>query len=338
MKIKVWLIFVFLFTFNVHFSQEITGLIFDAKTNEPIEGASIYFDNTTIGTTSDVNGNFSILYQEDVKSPLVVSFLGYKKQVLQDFLNSTYLEINLIENTNALDEVFLTSKDSWSRKRKLEQFRMQFLGFSKNSRSCKILNEDDIILRYLEDKQMLVASIKKPLLIRNKELGYIINYDLQDFEIQYATSQGSLRVTAASSVFYAGTTFYKSESNKKKILKQRLKTYNGSVLHFMRSLLINKLEENKFSLLYENKVVPPVNFISVYATESSELFKVRIFRPLTVVYNKNVGRQSTIKTKDTYFYLDRNGNHSPVDGLIFTGEFGNQRIGDTLPLDYSSEL
>lgn len=337
MKINVLGVFWVLLSINVTIAQSIKGSITDSKTGEIIEGASVYFDNTTIGVISNSEGHFEIPYSESLNTPLVFSFLGYKKQVVQNYSPETNLNIKLEEDVSALNEVTLTSKDSWSRQKKLEQFRLQFLGFSKNSRSCKILNEDDIILRYLEDKQMLVASIKRPLQIKNKELGYIINYDLQDFEIQYGTSDGSLKITTVSSVFYAGTSYYRSISDKKQAVKEREKTYKGSIIHFMRSLLFSKLEENKFSILYDRKVVPAENFISVYATEAQDVFKVRIFKPLTVVYDKNVARQSTISPKEEYFYLDRNGNHSPIDALVFTGEFGLQRIGDTLPLDYTPE-
>ena len=42
----------------VVFSQEFEGLVIDKETNKPIEGASVYFDNTTIGTTTNTKGEF----------------------------------------------------------------------------------------------------------------------------------------------------------------------------------------------------------------------------------------------------------------------------------------
>lgn len=319
------------------FSQSITGSIKDSNTNEPIEAASVYFDNTTIGVISNLNGEFEIPFNESINTPLVISFLGYKKQVIADYSLDIALNVILEEDINSLNEVVLDSKDTWSRKKKLEQFRMQFLGFSSNSLSCKILNEDDIILRYLEEDNLLVATAKRPLRIRNKNLGYDIEYDLQEFEIQYKMSTGSLKINTASSVFYSGTTFYKSYKASKKILKIRRNTYYGSILHFMRSLLYNKLEDNKFSLLYEKKVVFGENFISKYATNDPSIYKVRIFKPLTIVYDMNVARQSTITPNQDYFYLDLNGGYSPIEAITFTGEIGMKRFGDTLPLDYGPD-
>ena len=48
--LKITLIILILFNTNTSFAQEIFGIILDGNTNNPIEGASIYFDNTTIGT------------------------------------------------------------------------------------------------------------------------------------------------------------------------------------------------------------------------------------------------------------------------------------------------
>ena len=58
---------------------KVMGTVFDRETNEPIPFANIYFQGTTIGVTSDFDGNFSI----ETKTPtdsLVASVMGYYKQ------------------------------------------------------------------------------------------------------------------------------------------------------------------------------------------------------------------------------------------------------------------
>lgn len=334
MEIRCLLLFCFLIFVKTIYSQNIQGRIIDANTKEPIEGASVYFDNTTIGCISNDIGEFEISFNEIINSPLVISFLGYKKQVITDYNLESILNIKLEEELSALNEIVIDSKDSWSRKKKLEQFKLQFFGFSSNSLSCKILNEDDIILRYLEEENLLVAGSRRPIKIYNKNLGYHIEYDLQEFEIQYEISSGSIKINSVSSVFYSGTAYYKSDYENNKILKRRRNAYYGSMLHFMRSLLYDKLEENTFSLLYEKEVVATENFISKYATSDAHIYKVRIFKPLTVIYDSNISRQSSVIPNQDYFYLDLNGGYSPIEALTFTGEMGLKRFGDTLPLDY----
>lgn len=113
-----------------------------------MESVSIYFNNTTIGTTTNAEGDFSIDYYDALRSPLIISYLGYEKIILSDYRSRTFLNVELIESTNQLDEVLISPDDGLTRKQKLEIFREQFLGSSKNGWSCKILNEDDLILRY----------------------------------------------------------------------------------------------------------------------------------------------------------------------------------------------
>ncbi|EGV43786.1 carboxypeptidase-like regulatory domain-containing protein [Bizionia argentinensis JUB59] len=335
MKVK-YLFFIVLFCVLKTYSQTVSGVVIDSNTNQPIEGASVYFDNTTVGTISNEQGLFNIQKPTAVTSPLVISFLGYKKQVISGYSPDEKLSVLLVEDISALNEVFLVSKDSWSRERKMKEFKTSFFGISKNALSCEILNEDDIRLQFLEDQNKLVASATVPLIIMNKKLKYQIQYDLQDFEIDY-NYQVELDSYFASSVYYAGTMFYTSESNSRNIVRRRIKAYKGSVLHFMRSLLEEKLKENKFILLFNGREVLAENFISVSNTDNPSIFQVELHQPLTVVSENDIEKNSVITSSETYFYLDRNGNHMPADALIFKGYFGNNRVGDTLPLDYQQD-
>ena len=60
------------------FSQEITGFVKDRKSQDPMPFSNVWIKGTTIGTMSDVNGEFLLeLSQNDT---LCVSSVGYKKQ------------------------------------------------------------------------------------------------------------------------------------------------------------------------------------------------------------------------------------------------------------------
>lgn len=59
--------------------QKVTGTISDATTGEPVIGANIVVEGTTLGTISDANGKFSIDVSES-NVVLVVSFLGYNTE------------------------------------------------------------------------------------------------------------------------------------------------------------------------------------------------------------------------------------------------------------------
>jgi len=48
---KIPLLFLFFFSLLIVKAQELKGVVLNEKTNEPIIGASVYFDNTSVGTT-----------------------------------------------------------------------------------------------------------------------------------------------------------------------------------------------------------------------------------------------------------------------------------------------
>jgi hypothetical protein len=73
------------------YGQIVSGRVVDAATKKPIVTASVYLDNTTIGTTTDENGDFTIEYSDVVQSTLVISFLGYEKVYISDYREKKHL-------------------------------------------------------------------------------------------------------------------------------------------------------------------------------------------------------------------------------------------------------
>lgn len=84
----------------------VSGIITDEATQEPIIGAAIMVSGTGIGTTSDVDGNFSLECSEG--DTLHISFIGYKDQNLLVQSRNVYA-IKLREDSKQLDEVVVTA-------------------------------------------------------------------------------------------------------------------------------------------------------------------------------------------------------------------------------------
>lgn len=59
--------------------RPIQGQVLDSKTNEPLIGATVYIKETTVGTTTDVEGNFT-LQVDDENAIIAVSFIGYESR------------------------------------------------------------------------------------------------------------------------------------------------------------------------------------------------------------------------------------------------------------------
>ena len=73
----------------------VKGTVRDVK-GEPIIGATILLQGTTVGTATDMDGNFSL--QAPGNGVLEVSYIGYKSEVVP-IENRTNIQIVLHEDT-----------------------------------------------------------------------------------------------------------------------------------------------------------------------------------------------------------------------------------------------
>jgi len=95
----------------------ITGVVTDG--NKPIEFANIYIEETLEGTTSDVNGKFTLSTKLKGKIVLVFSYLGF--ETLQETILIENKDINIeaiLKKGNSLDEVIISAGTFESREKK----------------------------------------------------------------------------------------------------------------------------------------------------------------------------------------------------------------------------
>ena len=245
--------YLFFLLFSItSFSQALfEGVIKDAATKEVLQGASIYVPNSTRGTYSDFEGKFSLELPITTKE-IVISFVGYttiKTNIdLSDGknLNKT---IFLREIKNELNEVvFIKQKQDKNWERMFQVFKAHFIGNSEIAREAEILNPEDLILNEerITGKYKLTANANKPLQIKNKITGYIISYELIQFN-HIVIGHNQIYT------FYLGYPFFKDiareeKLNQKRIEKKRLEAYLGSSMHFIRALYNDKLQEEGFNV------------------------------------------------------------------------------------------
>jgi hypothetical protein len=244
----------------------IKGTVFIDK--KPIEGAAVYFNNTMVGTTTNNNGEFSFKIKEG-QYQLIVSYLGYKK--INYNLNTTLfkdnLRFNLIEEENVLDEIIIKKTvydDEW--KYNLISFEREFIGISNLSKKCKIQNPKVLHFEYNPKTNILEAFARKPLIIKHKDLGYLITYDLVSF------------VKTGNYVTVVGYSRYEnlkgSKRKKREWKKNRLEAYNGSRVHFLKSVLNNKTESEGFIINQFKRVPNPERPSEEEIKKARELIKL----------------------------------------------------------------
>jgi len=253
---------------TVVISQEIEGIVFDQETNRPIEGVSVYFDNTTIGTTTNIHGEFNLIKIKNLKTNLIIYHMGYERYTLSlDEINGA-IKINLNPSYIELDEVIVSSDDDWPRELKLREFKKQYLGVSENGKYCQIMNEEDLILTYSKKYKRLTARSKKQIQINNTRLKYLIMTDLKNFTVRYGKVSKNKKHLDAIRVFYQGSNRYQNYDTLNLPATQTLRnnTYGGSVLHFMRALSRGELPQKGYKIRVNGIIVKPKECFTIKTT------------------------------------------------------------------------
>jgi hypothetical protein len=110
-KIRYLLFFVFTFYTLLLSAQSgiIKGRVFNGANNEPLPFASIIITGTTIGSTSDMDGNFVFTGISPGYYKLTVSNIGYEMVISDEFqvtnAKTTFTDISMKEKTFNLEDV-----------------------------------------------------------------------------------------------------------------------------------------------------------------------------------------------------------------------------------------
>lgn len=337
----------FLFSAVSIFSQHNLNGKITGKDNTPLEGVNIYYDGTTISTVSDADGKFSIKYEPNANSILVLSSIGYQTEYLSGLDVSKPLNIKMKISENELKEVVVNNNNQFTRAQKLKLFKEYFLGKTSNAKSAIIKNEDDIKFKYDKKNLLFTASSDKPLVIINPALGYKIDFELVIFEVSF--NKFSINSIDAIKNFYGGVSRFEEIDNSAKVLKKREKTYQGSQIQFFRNLANTDWEAKKF-LLFKGKYnqdptkcfkitnegdFVKVDVISQDKGENTTLNSKNIVT-YNLIFDKREASRITFETDS--FYIYKYGNNSNIEDILFSGKLSEKRVGDMLPLNYGIEL
>lgn len=88
---------------------QVTGTVID-ENDEPAISANVYFAGTTIGTTTDFDGNYVLKTSEDVRQ-VVVQYVGYESDTVMIAPGEeNVVNFKLAIEANSLDEIIVVSK------------------------------------------------------------------------------------------------------------------------------------------------------------------------------------------------------------------------------------
>ncbi|RYY12491.1 MAG: carboxypeptidase-like regulatory domain-containing protein, partial [Chitinophagaceae bacterium] len=223
----------------------IAGRVLNGETGAAIPNASVFITNTSKGTVTSVEGTFELKGIPAGNYDLIIASVGYGTQVYSFSADKLPLQLKIYLEPKAaeLEAVIVEpyEKDGWEKWGRF--FIENFIGTTAASKLCRIRNYKTLRFRHSKKRNVLTAVADEPLIIENRELGYRITYQLEDFTYDFNEN----------TLFYLGYTLFedmaKDTSNiPKRFIKERHAAYNGSIVHFIRSLYNNKLVENGFEV------------------------------------------------------------------------------------------
>lgn len=232
-------------TLHAQTPASLSGVVVDSASGKPLSNCSVFFNSTSKGTVTQADGTFLIRDIPPGKYQLIISDIGYETYVL-DVSGShlpASLKVNLrmkaMELSSFVVEPYL--KDGWSRYGQV--FLQYFIGMTDNAGSCTIRNRDALRFFFYQKSNRLKVTATEPLIIENKALGYILRYQLENFSLDYKENI----------VKYIGYPFFTEMPDKngrfqKGWNERRKKAYLGSMMHFMRSLYSDRLQQEGFSI------------------------------------------------------------------------------------------
>jgi hypothetical protein len=340
-------------------SYLITGKVMDAATKLPLLGASVFAQNTTIGTAADQQGNFTLRLLNGGYD-LIITFTGYQT-VTRRITTADALDKNIVievaQKEKALEDVVIKSsnevKDGLIKYGSF--FEENFIGKTINSNQCVIKNKDVLHFYFYKKKNRLKVLATAPLEIENTALGYTIKYTLDSFTHEYGTQLST----------YSGYPLFKDippadEAQKTGWYNNRLKAYQGSMLHFMRSVHDKKIKEEGFEIQLVAKTneietaIPVQDFygaINYIINDSTQLVEITPNQQnMAVLYNRqapaplylaatgDVPRkfQLSILTiaPDQSIGIEQNGYFFDQNDIVINGYWTWQKVADVLPYDF----
>lgn len=251
---KFYLAFCLLAFFSAVTAQPVQftvrGKVTDKATGQPLVAASVFAQNTTSGTVTNAEGNFT-LHLPAGGYELAITFTGYETVTYRvsssDASGSDNILISLGQKDKTMETVAVVGtnevKDGWEKYGNF--FLENFIGRSAFSGTCVLKNPEVLKFYFSKRKNRLKVLSSEPLQIENQALGYKIKYTLDSFTYEYGTDVNTY--TGYPLFEEMGTSDSLQLSNWK---QNRLTAYRGSMLHFMRAVYNKKLKEEGYEIQF----------------------------------------------------------------------------------------
>jgi len=157
-------------------TNEVSGIVLDGN-NEPLPGTMIMVEGTTIGTSTDFDGKYSITIPNN-ESSLTFSFIGFVSQTRP--IQSSVMNVVLEESSDMLEEVVVVGYGSQKKKNIVGSLKGRISGVQIRGASSLSIPTVQI------EKQTTVNfEIRTPYTIKSDNKSYSVDIDSYNLSAFY---------------------------------------------------------------------------------------------------------------------------------------------------------
>ena len=315
----------------------ISGKISDLIDGEPLINVNVFISGSVWGTSTDAKGYYLIKDIPIGNHQLVVSMIGYEpaqRSITVFDKKEVRLDFKMKEKIYEMGEVKVVGEipDDWYDN--LEIFKSYFLGKSDFADECTIENET--IINFTKNDDILSASAEKPLIIINKALGYKVTCYLLGFRFN---SKADVCTYFSNSMFTELTP--ENDEQKNEWMESREQAYKGSLKHFLISLIRKDYKKQGFSIYqlngYYETELRDISTIFRHDSSNHNVYHLRFDNELTVRYSPGFwksSKYSVLRMLVDTVTLDESGEAEEVLPFQVKKYWGTKGIADNLPKDY----
>ena len=226
--------------------QVVTGRITDAANGMPVQGASVFVANTTIGTASDASGNYSFTVPGRGSFEIVVSHVGYRSVFHKIEIPQDAHQYSITLETHDLEGITVSASKTY-RQSDVNLFWLMILGERPSKNGMEVLEPEKVY--FYRSGNILKALCREPVEIINHHTGYRIQYVLQSFEHDYRN-----RATTFYGMPHFEELIPANSKQQDRWEKKRQEVFAVSVNRFLRALYRKEILEEGFVLINPVKV------------------------------------------------------------------------------------
>lgn len=341
---------------------ELRGKVLDSKTSEVLPFAHVFINLTTLGTTSDAQGNYVLKNLPAGVHEVVFSFIGYspyQTKVTIKANEAIALDIRLLPLETQLETVVVSGSRDKEWEKQLKKFEKIFLGATRRASATTIKNPWALEFKESEvnNVDLFTATASQPIEIENNALGYRIDYHLKTF------------ATTASGFNIVGQVRFEElnpqDAKQAKLWSDnRVDAYYGSLRHLLTAIVTDRVAEEGFYIYieksgYENTPYRSSNFksqidktLQLYSTKNTGVagkgtaeWTIPVKQRWEVHYTRartNVKTYSDVDYPVSWIQVNGGVVRATQTGIVLnpvnvvlSGAMNEARLADMLPYNYT---